>query len=106
MSQKPIIIATKTVSGEIHGHPSVVTDVGWNSDSDELFGSVGNDGQLIWDHCASTEPTQTVKVNCLAFEPVNKELVVVGFGDGTLALHDLRHLSQPLHELLTHDYIC
>ncbi|KAI5061538.1 hypothetical protein GOP47_0024043 [Adiantum capillus-veneris] len=92
------------------GHPSAVTDLGLHSDSDELFGSVGNDGQLlIWDYRASTAPTQTVKVNdkswvnCLAFEPLNKELVAVGSGDGTLALHDLRKLSQPLHKLLTHE---
>ncbi|KAI5061536.1 hypothetical protein GOP47_0024041 [Adiantum capillus-veneris] len=181
MPQKPVIIATKTVSGEVHlfdytMHPSTpsrqqsspylrlaghsaeghglawskegyllsgsydamiclwdtnsggsrsgilpplhsfqcsstdaVGDVAWHSDSDELFGSVGDDGKLlIWDHRASTRPTQTVKVNgkglnCLAFEPRNKELVAMGSADGTLAMHDLRQLSRPLHNLLTHE---
>ncbi|KAI5063418.1 hypothetical protein GOP47_0021965 [Adiantum capillus-veneris] len=147
MSQKPVIIATKTVSGEIHvcdytmhpptpfrgqqpwhpylrlgGHIAEGYGLAWSARKEGYLLSGSTDARiclvillrlqmhlLIWDHRASTEPIQTVKVNdkswvnCLAFEPVNKELVVVGFGDGTLALHDLHHLSQPLHELLTHE---
>ncbi|KAI5061499.1 hypothetical protein GOP47_0024004 [Adiantum capillus-veneris] len=85
-----------------------VRDVAWHSDSDALFGSAGDDGQLlIWDHRALTGPTQTVKVNeeginCLAFEPLNKELVAVGCAEERiLVLYDLRQLSQPLHKFLT-----
>ena len=36
-------------------------------------------------------------VNCLAFNPLNPNILATGSGDKTVAIHDWRNLSKPLH---------
>ena len=74
---------------------------------ENIFGSVGDDKQLIiWDTRtrAVSQATQAhdAEVNCLAFNPVNEHGLATGSADATVALHDLRHLRRPLHSLAAH----
>lgn len=92
----------KTIYREHHG---VVEDVAWHCHHADIFGSVGDDKQLIlWD---TRKPPQsgvmvaaeahTGEVNCLAFNPFNPHILATGAADKTVALHDWRNLSQRLH---------
>ncbi|MCO5586898.1 hypothetical protein L7F22_040843 [Adiantum nelumboides] len=90
-------------------HSDVVEDVAWHSSHEYLFGSVGDDRQLlIWDLRVSKErPSLSVvahqaEVNSLAFSPFNEQLLATGSADRTLALHDLRNLSERLHTFSSH----
>ena len=44
----------------------------------------------------------TGEVNCLAFNPLNPNILATGSGDKTVALHDWRNLSQRLHVFESH----
>nr|XP_010923693.1 histone-binding protein MSI1 homolog isoform X2 [Elaeis guineensis] len=108
MPQNSFIIATKTVSAEIH--EGVVEDVAWHLRHEHLFGSVGDDHYLlIWDLRTPTadKPIQQVvahqgEVNCLAFNPFNEWVVATGSTDKTVKLFDLRKLSTALHTFDSH----
>ncbi|GIL46834.1 hypothetical protein Vafri_3710 [Volvox africanus] len=86
-------------------HNGVVEDVAWHCHHADIFGSVGDDKQLIlWD--VRRPPNQgvmiaaeahTAEVNCIAFNPLNPNILATGSADKTVALHDWRNLSQRLH---------
>ncbi|CAM6120462.1 unnamed protein product [Calypogeia fissa] len=92
------------------GHIGVVEDVSWHSKHEYLFGSVGDDRQLlIWDTRTSTmeKPLHAIdahqaEVNCLAFNPFNEWVLATGSADRTVALYDLRKLSKCLHTFVNH----
>jgi histone-binding protein RBBP4 len=42
------------------------------------------------------------QVNCIAFNPLNPNILATGSADKTVALHDWRNLSQRLHVLEGH----
>ena len=64
------------------GHLGVVEDVAWHSKHEHIFGSVGDDKQLLlWDtRKPSSDPSSKIsgvdahgaEVNCLAFNPFNE----------------------------------
>jgi histone-binding protein RBBP4 len=84
------------------GHTDVVEDVDWHRSYAHMFGSVGDDSQLlIWDvRDATDKVSQRVErahdgnINCLSFNPFNEFLVVTGSSDKTVKLWDLRNLNQ------------
>jgi histone-binding protein RBBP4 len=93
-----------------HQHLGVVEDVAWHSKHEYMFGSVGDDKQLIvWD-TRQPVPSSIVhageahqaEVNCLAFNPFNEYVLATGSADKTVALHDLRNLTKRLHVLEHH----
>lgn len=91
------------------GHSSVVEDVDWHKFHSYVFGSVGDDSQLlIWDSRES-KPTQKVEkshqsdVNCLSFNPYSEYLLATGGLDSVVALWDLRNLNQRLHSFEGHN---
>jgi histone-binding protein RBBP4 len=65
------------------GHTSVVEDVAWSHHHAHVFGSVGDDMQLlIWDvRDGGTDPSKRVEeahrsdINCVAFNPLNEFLL-------------------------------
>ncbi|CAI7793922.1 unnamed protein product [Closterium sp. NIES-53] len=91
-------------------HTGVVEDVAWHCRHEYLFGSVGDDQQLLlWDlrssavdkpaHAVTAHPAE---VNCLSFNPFNEWVLVTGSADKTVALHDIRNLSRRLHTFVQH----
>ncbi|CAK9224331.1 unnamed protein product [Sphagnum troendelagicum] len=92
------------------GHVGVVEDVAWHVQNEHLFGSVGDDRQLlVWDTRTSTseKPLHAIEahqaeVNCLAFNPKNEWVLATGSADRTVALYDLRKLSKCLHSFVNH----
>eukprot|EP00288_Rhodomonas_lens_P016451 CAMPEP_0177717134 /NCGR_PEP_ID=MMETSP0484_2-20121128/14870_1 /TAXON_ID=354590 /ORGANISM="Rhodomonas lens, Strain RHODO" /LENGTH=417 /DNA_ID=CAMNT_0019229189 /DNA_START=23 /DNA_END=1276 /DNA_ORIENTATION=- len=92
------------------GHSTVVEDVAWHMLKRSVFGSVGDDKQLlIWDDLVEDrKPVQTVaahaaEVNCLAFNPFNEHLLATGSADKTVAVWDMRNLAAKLHAFDAHD---
>jgi len=90
-------------------HMGVVEDVAWHSKHEHMFGSVGDDRQLLlWDtrkpstENASSVEAHTAEVNCLAFNPFNEFVLATGSADKTVALHDIRNLNSPLHTFVNH----
>ncbi|KAK9805231.1 hypothetical protein WJX72_007327 [[Myrmecia] bisecta] len=88
-------------------HQGVVEDVAWHQRHDYMFGSVGDDKQLIiWDTRQSgvvqMHEAHSAEVNCLAFNPFNEYILATGSADKTVALHDLRNLKKPLHVFDNH----
>ncbi|KAG5192291.1 WD40-repeat-containing domain protein [Tribonema minus] len=104
--------AGKTVAAtrQWKGHTAIVSDVAWHCSKPTLFGSVGDDKQLlIWDlDEAKDAPVFAVpnaherEINCLAFAPHSEFLLATGSNDRTVALWDMRNLSQKLHSLEGH----
>ncbi|KAH7105079.1 histone acetyltransferase type B subunit 2 [Auriculariales sp. MPI-PUGE-AT-0066] len=94
------------------GHTSVVTDVAWNQLQENIFGSVGDDKQLmIWDtrEADRSKPSQAVEAHeqgvlCIAFSPAKEHLILTGSHDRTIALWDSRYLqpSRRLHSFEQH----
>ena len=97
-------LAAKTL---FRGHTSVVEDVAWHGHHESVFGSVGDDRQLlIWD-VRETAPkyrveAHTGEVNALAFSPENEHILVTGSSDKTVGVWDLRNLKVKLHSLESH----
>ena len=88
----------------------MIEDVAWHQHHADIFGSVGDDRQLVlWD---ARKPPQhgvmvaaeahTAEVNCLAFNPHNPHILATGSADRTVALHDWRNLSRRLHVFESH----
>ena len=92
------------------GHLGVVEDVAWHCKHEYLFGSVGDDKQLlIWDTrkpsdsaTLHTIEAHQAEVNCLAFNPFNEYVLATGSADQTVALHDIRNLGTRLHTFVSH----
>jgi histone-binding protein RBBP4 len=89
----------------------VVEDVAWHASKPTMFGSVGDDSQLlIWDlEAASPSPVFAVpsahggsEVNALAFAPHSEFLLATGGSDHAVRLWDLRNMSQCLHTMEGH----
>jgi histone-binding protein RBBP4 len=96
---------------QIHkGHTSVVEDVDWSHHHGHVFGSVGDDKQLlIWDaRDATGNPMKTVAdahssdINCISFNPANEFLLATGSTDATVALWDMRNMKQKMHSFEGH----
>ncbi|GAV82603.1 WD40 domain-containing protein/CAF1C_H4-bd domain-containing protein [Cephalotus follicularis] len=89
-------------------HESLVEDVSWHMKNENLFGSAGDDCQLIiWD-LRTNQPQHTVKahekeINYLSFNPYNEWVLATASSDSTVALFDLRKLTVPLHTLSSHE---
>ena len=92
------------------GHTSVVEDVAWSHHHSHVFGSVGDDMQLlICDARDSTGgPSKKVAkahendINCVSFNPLNEFLLATGSTDSTVGLWDLRNLTQKVHSFEGH----
>ncbi|EST08631.1 Histone-binding protein RBBP4, N-terminal [Kalmanozyma brasiliensis GHG001] len=91
------------------GHTSIVEDVAWHHHHESLFGSVGDDRQLLlWDTRESPSAPKyrveahTGEVNTLAFSPENENILVTGSSDKTVAVWDVRNLKVKLHSLESH----
>ncbi|CAH9056738.1 unnamed protein product [Cuscuta europaea] len=88
-------------------HQSVVEDVSWHLKNENMFGSVGDDCQLIiWD-TRTNKPQHSVlvhekEVNYLSFNPYNEWVVATASSDTTVGLFDMRKLNAPLHILSSH----
>ncbi|XP_061342100.1 WD-40 repeat-containing protein MSI3-like [Gastrolobium bilobum] len=88
-------------------HESVVEDVSWHMKDENLFGSVGDDCNLIiWD-LRTNKAQQSVKqhereVNFLSFNPYNEWILATASSDTTVGLFDTRKLTVPLHFLSSH----
>ncbi|KNC47199.1 NURF complex component [Thecamonas trahens ATCC 50062] len=97
---------TRTYSG----HTSVVEDVAWHTSHECVFGSVGDDKKLnLWDtrEAETSKPFQSIQahdaeVNAIAFNPFSAFILATGSADKTVALWDMRNLSQKLHSLEAH----
>lgn len=106
-TSKHKVLDAKTI---FQKHLGVVEDVAWHSKHEYLFGSVGDDKQLlIWDtrRAGTDSPlhaveAHTAEVNCLAFNPHNEWVLATGSADKTVALHDIRNLSTRLHTFMNH----
>ncbi|KAL3132860.1 Chromatin assembly complex, subunit 3 [Trebouxia sp. C0009 RCD-2024] len=89
-------------------HAGVVEDVAWHTKHEHVFGSVGDDKQLIiWDTRQSgvvqLHEAHNAEVNCLAFNPYSEHILATGSADKTVSLHDLRNLRKELHQFEHHD---
>ena len=92
------------------GHTAIVEDVDWSKLHDSIFGSVGDDRQMIiWDNRLNPAgPAHKIAdahagdINCISFNPCNLALVATGSGDKTAALWDLRNLKTKLHSFEGH----
>ena len=92
------------------GHLGVVEDVAWHSKHEHMFGSVGDDKQLLlWDTrkpasqaTLSAHNAHQAEVNCLAFNPFNDYVLATGSADKTVAIFDIRNLSHRMHTFSNH----
>mmetsp|Transcript_7591 Transcript_7591/g.19319 ORF Transcript_7591/g.19319 Transcript_7591/m.19319 type:complete len:424 (-) Transcript_7591:119-1390(-) len=110
--QGPLGKGEKTVDAHTiyTGHLGVVEDVAWHSKHEHMFGSVGDDKQLlIWDTrkpageaTLSSVDAHQAEVNCLAFNPFNEYVLATGSADKTVALFDIRKLTHRLHTFANH----
>jgi len=92
------------------GHTAGVQDVQWHAHNEQMFGSVGDDKQLlIWDLREAADVTSSavpdahsMDINCLSFSPYDPFLLATGSSDTTVKLWDTRNLKSCLHELTGH----
>ncbi|KAJ7687370.1 histone acetyltransferase type B subunit 2 [Mycena rosella] len=90
------------------GHTSIVGDVDWNAENENVFASVGDDKMLmIWDTRTPTEastkiPAHDREILAVSFSPAKEYLVVTGSADKTVIMHDLRAPTKKLHTFISH----
>jgi WD40 repeat protein len=92
------------------GHTDVVEDVQWHNHNEHLFGSVGDDKQLlIWDLRQAPDATSSkvvdahsADINCLSFSKFDPFLLATGSSDSTVKLWDMRNMKDALHVLEGH----
>ncbi|KAM7256781.1 hypothetical protein ACFE04_012522 [Oxalis oulophora] len=103
----PKVDITQKILVDGEAHQSAVEDVSWHLQNENLFGSAGDDCQLIiWD-LRTNMPQQAVKahekeINYLSFNPFNEWILATASSDNTVALFDTRNLTEPLHVLSGH----
>jgi len=92
------------------GHVDVVEDVSWHVQSPHVFGSVGDDRQiLLWDTRRAKDPFIRVAaahyadINAIAFNPHHEFLLATGSADQVVKVWDIRNTSKALHHLKSHD---
>ncbi|CAD7699697.1 unnamed protein product [Ostreobium quekettii] len=89
-------------------HKGVVEDIAWHSKYDYLFGSCGDDKNvMLWDLRQQKSLHQSIQahpaeVNSLAFCPSSEWILATASADKTIGLHDVRNFSQRLHTLEGH----
>jgi histone-binding protein RBBP4 len=83
------------------GHSDIVEDVAWHAKDRHMMGSVGDDRQIcLWDTRKPDAPAYHVAnahdedINCIAFNPFNEFVFATGSADKTVAIWDMRNLSQ------------
>ncbi|CDW54217.1 histone binding protein Caf1 [Trichuris trichiura] len=95
------------------GHATIVEDVAWHVLHEAIFGSVGDDRNLlIWDtrsrdvrKSSHVVLAHDAEVNCLSFNPFSEYILATGSADKairTVALWDLRNLKLKLHTFESH----
>ncbi|WVR08096.1 histone acetyltransferase type B subunit 2 [Kwoniella sp. DSM 27419] len=92
------------------GHSACVGDVDWHHYNDYLFGSVGDDRQImLWDtrsentsKAAQAVEGHSAEINSIAFAPSSEHLFLTGSSDNTVALWDTRKLHTKLHSFEAH----
>lgn len=90
------------------GHSSVVGDVDWNHQNENIFASVGDDKTLmIWDTRAGPDPAHKHQAHekeilSVAYHPAQEWLVITGSADKTIGLHDLRKPATRVHTFESH----
>ncbi|KAJ8904648.1 hypothetical protein NDN08_001166 [Rhodosorus marinus] len=107
MSRQRVLEATRIYEGH---NRTVIEDVCWHRHNPRLFGSAGDDKNLmIWDRRASkaNTPMQSVlahkaEVNSLSFNPFFEYIVATGSADKTVGLWDMRNLNTKLHSFENH----
>ena len=92
------------------GHSDYVEDIAWHSKSANIFGSVGDDKNLmIWDTKAASSPMHKISnahngaINSIAFNPWSDYIFATGSDDENLCLWDLRNLKIKLHTFESHN---
>ncbi|XP_021900342.1 WD-40 repeat-containing protein MSI3-like [Carica papaya] len=89
-------------------HETVVEDVTWHMKNENIFGSAGDDCQvMIWD-LRTNQIEHRVKVherevNYISFNPYNEWVLATASSDSTVGLFDIRKLAVPLHVLTSHE---
>lgn len=104
-------VAQNKILDAIHvyeAHESVVEDVTWHMKNENIFGSAGDDCQvMIWDlRTNQTEHRVKVherEVNYISFNPYNEWVLATASSDSTVGLFDIRKLAVPLHVLTSHE---
>ncbi|KAL3621387.1 hypothetical protein CASFOL_036299 [Castilleja foliolosa] len=85
---------------------SLVEDVSWHLQNENLFSSVGDDCKLmLWDLRTNKFQHFVVherEVNYLFFNPFNEHILATASPDSTVGLFDMRNLSSPMHALGNH----
>jgi len=93
------------------GHVDVVEDVSWHMHNPHVFGSVGDDRQLLlWD-ARDMQPDPFVRVtaahsadvNAIAFNPHHEFLLATGSADRMVKVWDIRNTSDAIHTLSGHN---
>jgi histone-binding protein RBBP4 len=86
------------------GHGDIVEDVAWHAKDKFMFGSVGDDRKInLWDTRKPDAPAHFIPdahdsdINCIAFNPFNEYVFATGSADKTVAIWDMRNLSQYVH---------
>lgn len=110
--QAPSLKAGGTLDpiGIYEGHSEVVEDVAWHMFHSSVFGSVGDDRKLlIWDTREKDrkKPLHKIdahkgEINCMSFNPFSEFILATGSADRTIALWDMRNLSNKLHSFENH----
>ncbi|KAI2806654.1 hypothetical protein RDWZM_006454 [Blomia tropicalis] len=89
----------------------IVTDCQWHYFHKNLFGSVGTDRYLrLWDTRKQSNSESIIStvaheddINAISFNPFNPYLVLTASADRTIALWDVRNVSQSLHRFHSHE---
>lgn len=91
-------------------HVDVVEDVSWHAHNPHVFGSVGDDRQLLlWDArnkqqdpFARVTAAHCADINAIAFNQHHEFLLATGSADETIKVWDIRNTSEAIHTLSGH----
>eukprot|EP01134_Creolimax_fragrantissima_P007935 CFRG7935T1 len=90
-----------------HQHTDVCEDVQFHNSSEHLFGSVGDDmNMILWDSRAAGASfklrAHDAPVNSLAWHPFSEYVFATASADSTVALWDMRKMKVKLHSFVGH----